>query len=98
MIEILREHRGGGAIQTVKVGRGAAQRVGIKKAETSENMMPADNVHVSSAAVQLPARVPGKVRSLSGEPEGVPGAVGVPVILGALEGLCRCDVSVVTAL
>lgn len=44
--------------------------------------MSTDDVHVSSAAVQLPARVPGKVPSLSGEPEGVPGAVGVPVILG----------------
>lgn len=40
------------------------------------------DVHISSAAVQLSARVPGKVQRLPGEPGGVSRALGVPMSPG----------------
>lgn len=40
------------------------------------------DMHDSSAAVQLSARVPGKVQRLPGEPGGVSGALSVPMSPG----------------
>lgn len=84
MIEILREHRGGGAIQTVKVrtklnfSDKAPVRCFQREAGACKNIqISTADVHVSSAAVQLSARVPGKVRRLPGEPGGDSGALGV---------------------